>query len=112
MITVFLFSHQPSDESSKTSSNTIRMIMNCIPGFQQLEEIEKEQWIEILQPIARKLAHFSIYTLGGILLALYMNEYALVEDKKIIFSSLIGFSYAVSDEIHQLFVPRESLYGD
>lgn len=105
MATVFWFSHQPSDESSGTSGNTIRAILNCIPGINQMEEVEKERLVEELQPLARKLAHFSVYTLGGILIMLYINETSLIEEKKIICSSLIGSFYAISDEIHQIFIP-------
>lgn len=100
-----MFSHQPSDESSGTSGNVIRAILRIIPGYSQMEEIEQEKLVELLQPIARKLAHFSIYTLGGILLALNINEYALNNKKKFLFSCLAGFIYSVTDETHQIFIP-------
>ena len=70
-----------------------------------MEEIEQEKLVELLQPIARKLAHFSIYTLGGILLALNINEYNLNYKKKFLFNCLAGFIYSVTDEIHQIFIP-------
>ena len=106
MITVFMFSNESSDESSGTSGNTIRAIINLIPSIRQMEEVQKEQIIKELQPIARKLAHFTIYTIGGIFAFLNLNEYNIEDKKKIIFSILFGFIYAITDEIHQMFIPR------
>lgn len=105
MITVFMFSHQQSEESSATSGNTIRFIINNIPIVKNYTNEQKEQIIEIMQPIVRKLAHFTIYTIGGILIALFINEFNITDNKKIIFSCLSGCIYSISDEIHQLFVP-------
>lgn len=105
MITVFVFSHQPSDESSVTSGKTTRAILSLIPAFNELQEIEQEELVEMVQPFIRKIAHLSIYTLGGILTALYINEYNLTETKKFLFSSLVGLVYSITDEIHQLFIP-------
>ena len=106
MMTVFWFSQQASDKSSGTSENTIRIIINCLPGTNRLEKNEKEKIVFKLQPIVRKLAHFTLYTIGGIVIALYLNEYNLDENKKYTFSIFYGFLYAISDEIHQIFIPR------
>ena len=108
MITVFIFSHQPAEVSSNTSGNTIRFIIEYIPILKEFNNIQKEELIEILQPIARKLAHLSIYILGGLLLFTYTNSYNITETKKIAISTLIGIIYAITDEIHQLFIPRKS----
>lgn len=105
MLTIFAFSNQPSEETSVTSGKTIRAILNLLPSFNQMEETEQEELIETLQPITRKLAHFSIYTLGGIIIALNINEYALTEKNKFTFSCLIGSIYSITDELHQAFVP-------
>lgn len=105
MLTVFTFSNQPSEETSETSGKTIRLILSLIPSFSQMEETKQEALIEDLQPITRKLAHFSIYTLGGIIIALNINGYTLIEEKKFIFSCLIGCAYSITDELHQAFVP-------
>ena len=112
MGTIFWFSHQPSEQSSNTSGNTIRAVLNLIPGMNQMPELQKEEVVEFLQPIARKVAHFSIYLLGGILIALFLNEFEYGEEKKIIISVIVGFIYAISDEIHQIFIPRKSLHGN
>lgn len=106
MIIIFCFSHQASDASSATSGKTIRAILNITPGVSKLPEEQKEEIVEFLQPIARKLAHFTIYAVGGVLMILYFNEYSLGDSKKLIFSGTLGCIYAITDEIHQLFIPR------
>ena len=100
---MFAFSHQPSDESSATSGNTIRAIIELVP---------QKKIIESLQPIVRKIAHLSIYIIGGILIGLFCNEFIGESEKKIIYGIVTGFVYAVSDEIHQIFIPRKSLYAN
>ncbi len=109
---MFAFSHQPSDESSATSGNTIRAIIELVPQIKNMPEEQKEKIIESLQPIVRKIAHLSIYIIGGILIGLFCNEFIGESEKKIIYGIVTGFVYAVSDEIHQIFIPRKSLYAN
>lgn len=108
MATVFSFSNQVADTSTNTSGNTIRLIINIFPNIRNLEEDDKEKIVSNLQPIARKLAHFSIYTLGGILIYIFINTYDIVNKRKMIYSFIIGGVYAITDELHQLFVPERS----
>lgn len=104
MIIVFIFSNQPAEKSSNTSGNTIKTIINIFPNIRNLEENEKEQIVSNLQPIVRKLAHFSIYTLGGILIYNFINTYDIENKRKMIYSFIIGGGYAITDELHQLFI--------
>ncbi len=104
MTVVFYFSNQIADDSSKLSGEITRAILNF---FHILEgkTLEQQSAIEI---VVRKLAHFSIYTLGGILILLHVNLYKIKQNKKVIIAWLIGTTYAITDEIHQLFVPGRS----
>lgn len=108
MVTIFIFSHQPAEMSSNTSGNTIRFIINYVPIVKDFNYIQKEEIVELLQPIVRKLAHLSIYILGGLLLYAFIYTYNIEEKNKIGISALIGIVYAITDELHQLFIPRES----
>lgn len=106
MITVFCFSSQVGDESKATSGNTIRRIVlffNSNISVYKLEEI-----VEFFQPFTRKLAHFTIYTIGGFILYNLNNKYDNSQKRKIAFSFLLGLLYAITDEIHQYFVPGRS----
>mgnify|MGYP000165776922 CR=1 FL=1 len=108
MVTIFIFSHQPAKISSNTSGDTIRFIINHIPIIKDYNYTQKEEIVELLQPIVRKLAHLSIYVLGGVLLFTFANTYNIEEKNKISFSALTGILYAITDELHQLFIPRTS----
>lgn len=108
MIIVFAFSHQQADISGATSGNTIRFIINNTPVLKDFTNEQKENIVEVMQPIVRKLAHLSIYILGGLLLFSFSNTYNIQEKNKIGISSIIGIVYAITDEIHQLFIPRKS----
>ena len=107
MILIFCFSNQPSDESKNTSSDVTRKIVNII--YQDtLSEQEKELKIEKIDPIIRKLAHYTIYTIGGIIIGLTITTFEIQTKKKILITQAIGSIYAITDEIHQYFIPGRS----
>lgn len=105
---IFNFSSQNSDKSISTSDFFINMIININPFTKDLENLEKEAIKEKMKIPIRKLAHFSIYTILGITIMSHMSTYAISKYKRIGSSLLIGVLYAVSDEIHQLFVSGRS----
>ena len=111
MIVVFCFSNQPSDTSKNTSLNTTKKIINIIYG-NRLSEQEKGIKIEELDPIIRKLAHYTIYTIGGIIIYITLTTFEIQTKKKILITQAIGSIYAITDEIHQYFIPREKLSNE
>ncbi len=70
--------------------------------------IHDEEKIDTVEPYVRKIAHFSEYTLGGMLFIALFVTYDWTEKRKIITSILIGIWYASIDEIHQVFVESRS----
>ena len=106
MIIVFKFSSQPADTSQNTSLNLTKRIVNVF--FNNKSSTEKEQITDKLDPYIRKLAHFTLYAIGGILIANYINTYNIKDKNKIIYSICIGATYACTDEFHQLFVEGRS----
>ena len=104
MTLVFYLSNQISDESSKLSGEITQAILNF---FNILEGKTLEQQSAI-ETIIRKLAHYSIYTIGGILIISHVNLYKISANKKVIVSQIIGTAYAMTDEIHQLFISGRS----
>lgn len=103
MIIVFRFSNEPADTSQNTSLNTTEILVETIAG-NSINIEQKEQFTQELDPIVRKLAHFALYTLGGVLILNFINTYNIYLKKKIIYSIAVGAIYASTDEIHQLFV--------
>ena len=110
---IFGFSNQNGEESGSISRKITQMITKNIKSIQELEEQEKEKVLKNIEHFIRKLAHFSIYTIMGILLMSLMLTYNLKTKNRIIISGVIGLIYAISDEIHQSFIPnRTPLIGD
>ena len=96
MIVIFLFSAQTGTESTAVSD-----------GFISAAAGEEKVGNELITVIVRKIAHFLEYAALGA--AIYFGMRGVGTDKKqgwrIILSALSGGLYAVSDEIHQYFVP-------
>ena len=108
MLTIFMFSNQNGAESQKTSNIVTRAVVRIITYNQEITQEQENEIIENLDYIIRKLAHYSIYLLGGILILNYINTFDIETKKKIIISILIGTVYAVFDEMHQYFVANRS----
>lgn len=105
MALIFSFSNQKDVDSSKVSDGFIdRTVVKIYKIFN--ETITKEKENEIIEkytyPI-RKLAHYTLYFILGILSFLVVKDYS-INKKLIIYSLLICFLYACSDEFHQLFI--------
>ena len=94
MTLIFTMSSFNSNDSSNQSSFIVTIISNII-------NINN---LEILSIIIRKLAHFTEYLILGILMHNLTNIY----NKNMHISMIICILYAISDEIHQLFVPGRS----
>jgi len=108
MALVFKFSSEKSDKSSNTSGSVIKVFLNVFTSTKKLDDNAKIKLIEKYEPLIRKLAHFSLYTLGGILIMGLVNTYDIEIKLKIIYSFLFGALYACSDELHQFFVEGRS----
>ena len=106
--TIFHFSNQPADKSSNTSGGFIKIIIEINPFTKKLQGTQKLELEENLQFIVRKGAHFTIYTVLGWLLMMYLNTYDLEFKNKALISFILGVLYAITDEVHQYFVPGRS----
>ena len=100
MITIFCF----SNENGETSQGTSDIITNAIINIR--EELENHR--ETISFYVRKLAHFSIYFVGGILLFEFYNTFDVTNKKVFGMSALTGVCYATFDEVHQLFISGRS----
>lgn len=105
MATIFMFSNEQGEESSNTSKKVTTIVVQAVSD-KSVEENEKI--IEQLDKVVRKLAHYSIYTLGGILIINYAYTTNKNMKQKIIYSIAFGVFYAITDELHQFFVSDRS----
>ena len=104
MILVFYLSNQIADDSAELSGGLTKKVLQILHILDG-KTLEQQA---IIETIVRKLAHFCLYTLGGILILLHINLYKITDKKKVLISWIIGTIYAISDEIHQLFIPGRS----
>ena len=105
MITIFIFSGQQGTESGGTSRKFTVAIIQIITGKRLSLN---DPFIEGVQFAIRKLAHFTIYAIGGFLIMNYTYSIEKTMKQKVLFSVALGGSYAITDEIHQFFVPGRS----
>ncbi len=108
MLTVFMFSNENGDKSQSTSKIVTKAIIRIFTYNQNLTQDETTKLIENTDYIVRKLAHFSIYALGGVLIFNYINTFKGKANKKIVISIVIGVLYAMLDEFHQYFISGRS----
>lgn len=109
---IFWFSSMPSKESNSKSEGTINKIIETTVsttnkvGLTDKHPSKKKmsQVVEYLNYPLRKCMHASVYFILVLLLlnAFRVSNFSL--KKAIIFSILICFLYACSDEFHQTFV--------
>lgn len=108
MSVIFLFSHQPADDSRETSSKVVIKIVEIFDIKDSLDKAQTLSLADRLHRTARKVAHFTIYAVLSFLFALLFKEYNY--KLKHIFNRAVVFSflYACTDEFHQLFVSGRS----
>lgn len=113
---IFIFSSDNGDKSTDKSMGTMKTIVSIFErDSSKLEETTKKY-----EPLLRKLAHFSIYTMLGIWSMSFISTFNIknnsnknekeIDDfyKRLFIVILFGMLYACSDEFHQLFVSARS----
>lgn len=114
MGSVFWFSAQQSEESDEMSLGVGKIIAEMVvPDFEKMSEEEQFELIEGWNLVIRKTAHFTEYAVLGILCALTLTQVNISLKYVGIVGGIICALYAVSDEVHQYFVPgRACRLGD
>jgi VanZ family protein len=99
MILIFFLSSQPATQSGALSTGIAAIIIQAIEKFSGHIGFDLAQFDHIV----RKNAHFFVYLVLGVLVfhALKRNG----GNRNILLAFLICVLYAISDEIHQIFVP-------
>ncbi len=109
MLVIFFNSAKNATESSEVSNSfTDKLFSLFISDYDTMDETEKLSLVSSVQFVVRKSAHFLSYFAMGLFCFLAVNTNNQRLRNKFIVSSSICILYAVSDEIHQLFVPGRS----
>ena len=102
---IFCFSAQDGEQSGNLSLKVTNFIVNLFSKIKNMDAALRMHYIEKLHPIIRKLAHFSIYCLVGFSVMGFWCTFDIKNKYKLLWSILIGVTYATSDEFHQSFIP-------
>ncbi len=103
---IFSFSAQPAKNSAVQSRSVVNAVVEFISRFTEAEKPD-EMDLRDAENIIRKAAHFFTYFVLGILAA--SSFYAFEIKKFLLWALVFCVLYAVSDEVHQYFVPGRSM---
>lgn len=99
MVVIFVFSSQDSEASDQQSGLFVGLLGGIVgEGGQE----------GLLTFATRKAAHIFLYLVLGALLYHVVRQYSLPLRRAVLLSIAIACLYAVSDEIHQLYIPGRS----
>lgn len=101
---IFNFSSQVATTSNEVSTGVTEKVVDLSPQINNLPHEKKEQLVETLNNKFRKYAHFTLFLIFGILVVSLVKCYNFKPVNAFILTLLICLSYAISDEIHQIFV--------
>ena len=103
MVLIFCFSAQEGEDSSRLSSGVTQWLLTMLmPGYTDLPDAMKLEYLDRIGHIVRKVAHFSEYALLGVTLSAHLHY---VISRRIVPAGWgIATLYAMTDELHQMFV--------
>lgn len=101
MLVIFAFSAQAAEQSSRLSAGVTEVVVKTVEKVAPKAEIN----VHSLNHIIRKNAHFFLYMILGLLVMNAFRRCGNTVKKSLVLSFLVCVLYAVSDEIHQLYVP-------
>ncbi len=105
MVCIFIFSCENADKSSDTSGTIVDLIINIFyKNFNDMTLAEQTEILDLISHIIRKTAHFVIYAALGFFVFLTSGHKRMF-CRETLWVLLFCGLYAVSDEIHQYFVP-------
>ena len=99
MAIIFKLSAQPGEQSNILSAKVTTVIVRLAQQFRPDVNVVS------LNYFIRKCAHFLAYLVLGIIVLFAMRRIGLMGKQGIGFTLLLCISYAITDELHQAFVP-------
>ncbi|MBZ4647637.1 MAG: phosphotransbutyrylase [Clostridia bacterium] len=106
LVLIFYLSTQPAVESDGLSKKVTKVIIETIDRVVELDNGKSGMdLVEKFNHIVRKYAHFTSYLVLGLLMMNGFRRSRVKGFRGFIFSFVFCILYAISDEVHQLFVP-------
>ena len=107
MVVIFNMSGQVGRISSGLSLQVTEKIVDVIETVRNGDEYDRIYLTQKLHPYVRKLAHMTEY--GILYTLLFLSFFAsVIATRAMVYSILVSFLYACSDEFHQTFVSMRS----
>ena len=103
LMMIFAFSTQNAEKSSTLSGNVVTKIVDTYPGTKNLSYDSKLSIINNYHNLIRKMAHFTEYMLLSIVATGFFSTFGIDRSRKLLIVFGVCVTYAISDEIHQLF---------
>jgi VanZ family protein len=107
MLIIFSLSAQPALASNSLSRGVTKIIVETVGKIIPLD-IEMSTLNDIVSQFnhfVRKFAHFSAYAVLGVLVSFALLRNEMKGKRAFVLTLAICIIFAVSDELHQLFVP-------
>ena len=104
-VVIFCFSAQPAADSGQMSSSLTERVIQLFANESEMSPPERQALFETVQFILRKSAHFAEYMILGCLTFMLCKTYDLLISHCILIAFCASSLYAISDEVHQMFVP-------
>ena len=103
---IFSFSSSEGEDSGSLSRDLLVKVIEVVTPYKD-GDAKMEELVDVLHFPFRKLAHFTVYFILGatvinMFYAFNINKYTLI------LSVIICIVYAISDEVHQMFVSNRN----
>ena len=108
MVCIFCLSSQPAPESNELSKGVAESIIDKTPHIKDLPPAEKQSLAIDLNRKSETMPTFLFFILGTALALSISFSYGGKLHDKYVIALIISIIYAISDEIHQIFVPGRS----
>ena len=106
---IFFFSAKPAVQSAKMSTSVGKMIGRVVvPEFEEWSDTKQDAFAKKIDFAVRKSAHACEYAALSVLFFVNYKKKSRKIKQIVGMSALNTALYAVTDEIHQLFVPGRS----
>ena len=102
---IFCFSSQPAPQSANLSRKVTQQIVHNVSDNQNVIDDDSDGSFKKWHTFVRKVAHFSLYLVLGILVMNFCLSDKFLNKWTVLASLGFSFLYALSDEVHQHFIP-------
>lgn len=104
---IFMFSHQSPDASTKTSHSLAHSVLSKVSSsYREMSPPQQRGVLDAVNGLVRKSAHYIEFFMLGVSVYALCREYALRHCRRT--AMVLGVGYALSDELHQLFISGRS----